>query len=146
MYSHSLALCSFWNWDLSPFHQGFLCTLSCDGRTTTSVFSGLVQIYCSIPSRPNMSPSFTFYSLLSLLTTVALSKWKMKKPSCFKWSAPRSAPQMNPAKVNLHDCFKCSCCHRSLERPASWPILNTQSLIHGRNLIMDIHFFLRTAE
>lgn len=139
-------LCRFWNWGLSPSHQEFLWTLSWAGRATSFHLQWFSSDLLLHAFTSNVTLSFNFYSMLSLLAAVALSKWKMKKKNkgsrrCFKRSVPKSAPQVNSAKVNLHGCCKCSCCHRSLERPALWPILNTQSLIHDRNLIKGIHFF-----
>lgn len=142
------ALFSFWKWGLFPSPQESLQTLlGCQGHWLPSSWLSSDLL---LPS-PHLqtTPSFNFYSLHSVLAEVALSYWphhlvlnKHKKDGkYFKWSGPKLDPQVNSAKVSLHDCRKGSCSCRSLERPGPWPILNTQSLIHGRNLIMDIHFF-----
>lgn len=145
-----LTLFSFWNWGLPLLIRIFCGVCPWLAELLASIFRGLVQIYYSMPSPLNMTLYFHFYFLFSLLAAVALRKWKMKKNKggrcCFKWSALKSALQVNPAKVNLHDCCKCSCWGRSLERPAP--------MTHFKHTIPDSwqkshyghSFFLRTAE
>lgn len=73
-------------------------------RATGFHLLGWAQIYHSVPSPPNMTSSFYFYSLLSVLAEVALSYWlpsliflnKTKKyGKYFKWSGPKFDPHMN---------------------------------------------------
>lgn len=128
-----LALFSLSNWGLSPSLQESLQTLPLgQNRTTGFHLLGWAQIYHSIPSPPNMTSSFYFYSLLSVLAEVALS---YRLPSLIflnKTNIKKMVSTLNGVPLNLTLTWT--------ERTTLWPILNTPSLIHGRNFIMDIHF------